>query len=63
MIDENEKKRKELNRHIFLGILETLQYLTREGLAMRGNDGDKSNFIQLLRLQSKIFPELTDWLS
>ena len=60
MIDENEKKRKELNRHIFLGILETLQYLTREGLAVRGNDGDKS---QLLRLQSKIFPELTDWLS
>ena len=63
MIDENEKKRTELNRRIFLGILETLQYLTREGLAVQGDDGDKSNFIQLLRLQSKTFPELTDWLS
>ena len=30
---------------------------------MQGDDDDDSNFIQLLRLQSKKFPELTDWLS
>ena len=29
MIDENEKKHRELNRSIFLTILETLEYLTR----------------------------------
>ena len=63
MIDENEKKRRELNWRIFLTILETLQYLVRQGLAVRGDDDGRSNFIQLLRLQSKTFPELTDWLS
>ena len=63
MIDENEKKYRELNRRIFLTILETLQYLSRQGLAVRGDDDDESNFIQLLKLQSKKFPELTDWLS
>ena len=62
MIDENQKKRRELNRRIFLTILETLQYLARQGLAVRGDDDNESNFIQLLRLQSKKFPELTDWL-
>ena len=59
MIDENKKKWKELNRRIFLTILETFQYLARHGLAVRGYDDDESNFIQLLRLQSKKFPELT----
>ena len=53
MIDENEKKYRELNRRIFLTILETL----------RGDDDDESNFFQFLRLQSKTFPELSDWLS
>ena len=28
---------------------------------MRDDDNDESTFIQLLRLQSKVFPELTDW--
>ena len=58
MIDKNEKKRRELNRRIFLTILETFQYLARQGLAVRSDDDDESNFIQLLRLQSKTFPEL-----
>ena len=30
---------------------------------MWGDDDGESNFIQFLRLQSKTFPELTDWLS
>ena len=60
MIDENEKKRRDLNRRIFLTILEALHNLARQELAVRGNDDGKSNFIQLLRLQSKTFPELTD---
>ena len=40
-----------------------MQYLARQGLAEWGDDDNESNFIQLLRLQSKKFPELTDWLS
>ena len=31
MIDEKEKKRRELSRRIFLTILKTLQYLARQG--------------------------------
>ena len=50
MIDENEKKRRVLNRHIFLSILETLQYLARQGLAVRGDDDDEPNFNQLMRM-------------
>ena len=56
MSDENEKKHRELNWRIFLTILETLQYLARQGLAVQGENDDESNFIQLLRLQSKKFP-------
>ena len=46
-----------------LEMIETLQYLARQGLAVGSNDDNESNFIQLLRLQSKKVPELTDWLS
>ena len=62
MSNENEKKHRELNWRTFLTILETLQYLARQGLAVQGENDDESNFIQFLRLQSKKFPELTDRL-
>ena len=45
MIDENQKKPRELNWRIFFAILETLQYLKRQGLAVRGDDDGESNFI------------------
>ena len=51
MIDKNEKKRRELNRRIFLTILETLQYLARQGLSVRGDDDDESNFISLTAIR------------
>ena len=63
MIDENEKKRRELNWYNFLTILETFQYLARQGLTVRGNDDYESNLIELLRLQLQKFPELKDLLS
>ena len=44
MIDKNEKKHRKLNRHIFLTILEILQYLAHQGLVVRGDDDDESNF-------------------
>ena len=44
MIDKNEKKHRKLNRHIFLTTLEILQYLARQGLVVRGDDDDESNF-------------------
>ena len=51
------------NRRCFLKILETLQFLGRQGLALRGDENDDdSNFIQLLKLRSKDIPELTKWM-
>ena len=42
-------------------IVETLQFLERQGLALRGdNSGDDSNFIQTLKRLAKDIPQLTD---
>ena len=46
-----------------LKIIECLQFLGRQGLALRGEDNNEnSNFIQLLKLRSKDFPELSNWM-
>ena len=37
--------------------------MAQQELDARGDDDGESNFIQLMRLQSKTFPEPTDWLS
>ena len=37
--------------------------LWRQGLALRGNNGDDdSNFIQTLKLRAKDILQLTDWM-
>lgn len=46
------KVRKE-NRHVFAKTVETLQFLGRQGIAIRGKDELESNFYQLLKLRSK----------
>ena len=52
-----------MNCRCFLKVFESLQYLGRQGLALRGDEGDyESNFIQLLKLQSRDFPELKEWI-
>ena len=51
------------NRRCLLKIIECLQFLGRQGLALRGEDNNEnSNFIQLLKLRSKDFPELSKWM-
>ena len=62
-ISSRIKQHREISRCIFPTIPETLQYLARQGLGVRSDDDNESNFIQLLRLQSKTFLELIDWLS
>ena len=45
-------------------ILESLQYLARQTIPLRGHGDDKdSNFFQLLNMRGKSFPELKDWLN
>ena len=46
MQNESTVSQMELNRRCLVKIVETLQFLARQGLALRGdNSGDDSNFI------------------
>ena len=62
MQNESTASQMELNRRCLVKIVETLQFLARQGLALRGdNSDDDSNFIQTLKLFAKGIPQLTDW--
>lgn len=63
MTSEKERANMEMNRRCFMEILVAIQYLARQGLPLRGDDDEESNFIQLLKTRSKSFPELKDWIS
>ena len=39
-------QKKELNKQMFIKILHSIRYLTRQGKAMRGHDKGNGNFIQ-----------------
>ena len=43
-------------------LITTVQFLARQGLALRGHDGSEGNFQELLRLRSRDCPELAEWL-
>ena len=47
---------------MFNHYIRELQYLARQGLALRGNDDETSNFCQLLKLRPKSFPKVEEWL-
>lgn len=63
MTNENEKAKMEMNRRCFMEIIDALQFLARQGLALRGDDDEESNLIQYLQKRSKSFPELKEWLA
>ena len=63
MMNEKESDNMELNRCCLITILESLQYLVRQGLALRGNDDETPNFYQLLKLRAKYFPKLVEQLT
>ena len=45
---------RELHRRCLVKIVETLQFLERQGLTLQGdNSDDHSNFIQTLKLRAK----------
>lgn len=63
MTSDQVKKDMQENRNCLLKIIETLQFLGRQGLALRGEGSDEnSNFLQLLKLRCKDFPKLECWL-
>ena len=64
MIDTRKKETRALNRRCFMVILESLQYLARQGIPLRGHGDDRDSiFFQLLIIRAKSFPELKDWLN
>ena len=63
MTNENLKIKMAENRKCLLKIIETLQFLGHQGLALRGKENDEnSNFWQLLKLRAKDFPRMKQWL-
>ena len=62
MMNEKEKGQHGIKPSLLITILESLQYLARQELVLRGNDDETSNFYQLLKLRAKFFPKLKEWL-
>ena len=56
-------KEKEHNRRMFLKIVSSIRFLSRQGMAFRGDRNDEdSNFLQLLQLKAEDDPDLLEWL-
>ena len=56
-------KEKETNGSMLMIIFQNLQFLSRQGLPLRGHDSEDSNFIQLLRLRGNDKPCVSEWLN
>ena len=56
-------REKEHNRKMFLKIISSIRFLSRQGMALRGDRNDEnSNFLQLLQLKAEDDPGLLEWL-
>ena len=61
MQHESTASQMQLNRRCLVKIVETLQFLARQGLALCGdNSDDDSNFMQTVKLGAKYISQLTD---
>jgi hypothetical protein len=57
ILDDQQAARKGI-----LAVMTTLQYIARQGLAIRGADSDSGNFKTLLKLRSGDIPALKTWM-
>ena len=62
LLDQEYKLDQEMHRAMLLRQLSSLQYLTRQGLAIRGDHEIGSNLIQLLKTRSEDVPNLKKWI-
>ena len=55
MLSKKHSDQKAANKEVFLRILQNLRFLTRQGLALRGNHGEEvhSNFMQQFYLRGE----------
>src|SRR6218665_2600830 len=51
------------NRSAMTGVIQAIQLLVRQGLALRGHDEKEGNLRELLRYTGKRCPQLASWLS
>ena len=63
MLSQAHSEQKKLNSRMLLTIMQCLQFLGRQGLALRGHNDDESNFVQLLKLRSHDQAEIDEWLA
>ena len=63
MLDATAQANMKSNRKCLINIIETLLYLARQGVALRGHVDIESNFMQLLELRANDVPQLRDWLN
>lgn len=61
-LSENVRSEQERNRKMLMKQLSSLQYLLRQGLALRGHDESEGNLVQLLLLRSEDCASLKGWL-
>ena len=52
---------KSTNRKVFLKILQNIQFLARQGIALRGHDDKESNFLQLFKLRGCDNDDMSNW--
>ena len=63
MTSKKIKSNMQENWKCLIKIIETIQFLGRQGLALGGYASDKnSNFMELLKFRSKDFLKLKEWL-
>ena len=64
MLSREHKEEKVANRVMFIKILQNLRFLARQGLPLRGSDGDgESNFTQLLKVRAFDDPDVNQWMN
>jgi Domain of unknown function (DUF4371) len=65
-IDAQISKQKESEqasaRLCILKVIETVRFLARQGLALRGHNAENSNMMQLLQLRSQDLPCISAWV-
>jgi mannose/fructose/N-acetylgalactosamine-specific phosphotransferase system component IIB len=63
MVHKESHKQQTENRSMLVKVIESLKWLARQGLAIRGHDDNSGNFLQLLKLRGTDCCALQEWLT
>jgi len=67
MLDASTNEAQKFNREMLMKLLQSIQYLARQGLPLRGHSESpelfQGNLCQLLLLQSEGNPRMKQWLN